>query len=51
MNTETSPEFTGHEEVKGGTQTVNLIIGWVLISIPLLYGIISTLQRAVQLFQ
>ncbi len=47
----TEQYYDENAEVKGGSQTVNLIIGWVLISVPLLYGIITTLQRAVQLFQ
>lgn len=47
----TKEQYDESVDVKGGSQTVNLIIGWVLISVPLVYGIVTTLQRAVQLFQ
>lgn len=43
--------YDENAEVKGGSQTINLVIGWALVSVPLIYGIATTLQRAVQLFQ
>lgn len=47
--TPASPSSSPHDP-SPGTQKVLLGVGWVLVGVPLLYGLVQTLRRVVTLF-
>lgn len=46
------PEETsgGRSDPSAGAQKMLLGVGWTLVSVPLLYGLVQTLRRVVTLF-
>lgn len=43
-------EPTHHEAVSGATK-VKLVLAWILVSVPLIWGVLNTLDKASQLFK
>ena len=38
-------------QIQGGTTPLQLLLAWVLVGIPLMWGVIETLINALKLFQ
>jgi len=51
-HTSASPEHSeaGRRDPSAGAQKALLGVGWTLVGVPLLYGLVQTLRRVVTLF-
>ncbi len=38
-------------KVEGGTTTLQLVLAWMLVGVPLLWGVLETCLNALKLFQ
>jgi len=41
---------THHEDVSGANK-IKLVLAWTFVSVPLLWGVLNTLEKAALLFQ
>ena len=42
---------TTHHETVSGANKVKLVLAWTLVSVPLLWGVYTTIEKAAQLFK
>ncbi|MEJ5944423.1 hypothetical protein WDZ17_03845 [Pseudokineococcus basanitobsidens] len=50
MTSSTSSAPAGRNDPSPATQKVLLGVGWLLVGVPLVYGLVQTLRRVVTLF-